>query len=294
MNASTISAEFPYESKYLTVNGSEIHYVEEGLGDPILFIHGNPTSSYIWRNIIPHLSSDARCIAVDLIGFGQSGKPDIDYGFTDTYGYLEGFIKKMGLINITLVVQDWGSGLGFHYANLNRDNIKGLAFMEAMYKPTLLKDMPKAKQLAMKLIQTKALSWLMLGMANQFVKYMLPEYVERSLSKPEMAVYSEPFKTLKSRKPVWVFPRDVPVDGKPVHTAKAVGDYHQWLTQTQLPKLCFYADPGMLIPIEDVPWIKENLPNITMIDLGKGTHYVQEDYPHEIGKGLLTWYRGIT
>ncbi len=294
MNASTISAEFPYESKYLTVNGSEIHYVEEGLGDPILFIHGNPTSSYIWRNIIPHLSSDARCIAVDLIGFGQSGKPDIDYGFTDTYGYLEGFIKKMGLINITLVVQDWGSGLGFHYANLNRDNIKGLAFMEAMYKPTLLKDMPKAKQLAMKLIQTKALSWLMLGVANQFVKYMLPEYVERSLSKPEMAVYSEPFKTLKSRKPVWVFPRDVPVDGKPVHTAKAVGDYHQWLTQTQLPKLCFYADPGMLIPIEDVPWIKENLPNITMIDLGKGTHYVQEDYPHEIGKGLLTWYRGIT
>ena len=294
MNASTISAEFPYESKYLTVNGSEIHYVEEGLGDPILFIHGNPTSSYIWRNIIPHLSSDARCIAVDLIGFGQSGKPDIDYGFTDTYGYLEGFIKKMGLINITLVVQDWGSGLGFHYANLNRDNIKGLAFMEAMYKPTLLKDMPKAKQLAMKLIQTKALSWLMLGMANQFVKYMLPEYVERSLSKSEMAAYSNPFKTLKSRKPVWVFPRDVPVDGKPVHTAKAVGDYHQWLTQTQLPKLCFYADPGMLIPIEDVPWIKENLPNITMIDLGKGTHYVQEDYPHEIGKGLLTWYRGIT
>ena len=294
MNASTISAEFPYESKYLTVNGSEIHYVEEGLGDPILFIHGNPTSSYIWRNIIPHLSSDARCIAVDLIGFGQSGKPDIDYGFTDTYGYLEGFIKKMGLINITLVVQDWGSGLGFHYANLNRDNIKGLAFMEAMYKPTLLKDMPKAKQLAMTLIQTKALSWLMLGMANQFVKYMLPEYVERSLSKSEMAAYSNPFKTLKSRKPVWVFPRDVPVDGKPVHTAKAVGDYHQWLTQTQLPKLCFYADPGMLIPIEDVPWIKENLPNITMIDLGKGTHYVQEDYPHEIGKGLLTWYRGIT
>lgn len=293
MSSKSISADFLFESKYLTVNGSKIHYVDEGAGDPILFIHGNPTSSYIWRNIIPYLSTDARCIAVDLIGFGKSDKPDIDYGFTDTYEYLDAFIKQLNLKNITLVVQDWGSGLGFHYANLNRDNIKGLAFMEAMYKPVVWNELPFGAKVAMKMIRSKPMSWLMLGVANQFVSYMLPTWVNRKLSKQEMAVYSHPFKSLKSRKPVWVFPRDVPVKGKPLHTANAVEDYHQWLKQTQIPKICFYADPGMLIPIQDVPWIQNNFPNITMVGLGKGTHYVQEDHPDRIGKELAVWYREI-
>ena len=108
-----ISAEFPFESKYLEVKGSKIHYIEEGEGDPILFLHGNPTSNYLWRNIIPHLASQGRCIAPDLIGMGKSGKPDIDYGFHDTYEYLDAFIKKLGLKNVTLVLHDWGSGISF-------------------------------------------------------------------------------------------------------------------------------------------------------------------------------------
>ena len=131
---SSISEKFPYHSKFIDIKGSRIHYVDEGEGDPILFIHGNPTSSYIWRNIMPHVQDVGRVIALDLIGFGKSDKPDIDYGFADSYAYLEAFIKKLKLKNITLVVQDWGSGLGFHYANLHRDNIKGIAFMEAMYE----------------------------------------------------------------------------------------------------------------------------------------------------------------
>lgn len=122
-----ISAEFPFESRYLVVKGSKIHYIEEGEGDPILFLHGNPTSSYLWRNVIPYLASQGRCIAPDLIGMGKSDKPDIDYGFHDTYDYLNAFIEKLGLKNITLVLHDWDSGLGFHYANLNRDNIKAMA-----------------------------------------------------------------------------------------------------------------------------------------------------------------------
>jgi len=127
-----ISSEFPFKSNYIEVNGSKIHYIEEGEGDPILFLHGNPTSSYIWRNIIPYLKDKGRCIAPDLIGMGKSDKPDIDYSFFDHVKYIEGFIEKMNLQNITLVVHDWGSALGFHYAMRNEANVKGIAFMEAI------------------------------------------------------------------------------------------------------------------------------------------------------------------
>ena len=285
-----ISDTFPFESKFLQVKGSKIHYIDEGTGDPILFIHGNPTSSYVWRNIIPHMTEHARCIALDLIGFGKSDKPDIDYGFTDTYAYLEAFIEKLQLKNITLVVQDWGSGLGFHYANTHRDNIKAIAFMEAMYKQADWNEMPLSIKFAMTLLRSKFTSWLMLGVGNMFVKSMLPEWVERDLSPTEREAYLAPFPTLKSRKPIYVFPRDVPLKGSPKHTAEAVDNYHQWLTETQIPKLCFYAEPGMLIPIEQVPWIEENFPNTTMVSLGKGSHFVQEDNPHLIGSELAKWY----
>ena len=136
----------------MEVKGSKIHYVEKGEGDPILFLHGNPTSNYLWRNIIPHLSGQGRCIAPDLIGMGKSGKPNIDYGFHDTYAYLDAFIEELGLKNVTLVLHDWGSGMGFHYANLNRDNIKAIAFMEAMYDAPTLYDMPASIRMALKMI----------------------------------------------------------------------------------------------------------------------------------------------
>ena len=137
-----ISAKFPFESKYLEVKGSNIHYVEEGEGDPILFLHGNPTSNYLWRNIIPYMTSHGRCIAPDLIGMGKSGKPDIDYGFLNTFEYLNAFIDKLDLKNVTLVLHDMGAGMGFHYSNLNRDNIKAIAFMECMYDIPITFDMP--------------------------------------------------------------------------------------------------------------------------------------------------------
>ena len=131
----TISSEYPFESKYIEVKGSKMHYIEEGEGEPILFLHGQPTSSYLWRNVIPHLSSQGRCIAVDHIGMGKSDQPDINYGFTDAYEYLKEFIDKLGLKNFTLVIHDWGAIIGFHYANMHRDRIKGIAFMEAAIQP---------------------------------------------------------------------------------------------------------------------------------------------------------------
>lgn len=135
MSDGSISADFPFESKYVEVNGSRIHYVEEGSGDPILFLHGNPTSSYLWRNIIPHVTGVGRAIAMDLIGFGKSDKPDIGYRFSDHVPYVDGFIEALDLHDLTLVIHDWGSGLGLHYAARHEDNVKGLAMMEAIMMP---------------------------------------------------------------------------------------------------------------------------------------------------------------
>lgn len=286
-----ISSDFPFESKFIKVKGSNMHYIDEGSGDPVLFIHGNPTSSYIWRNIIPYVAKDARAIAIDLIGFGQSDKPDIAYGFNDQYAYLEEFIEKLELDNITLVVQDWGSGLGLHYANQHRKKIKGIVMMEAMFKQKKWEEMSPGVQRAMKMIKSKFFSWLLLGVGNQFVKKMLPDGVLRKLAPKEIETYLAPFKTLKSRKPVYVFPRDVPVSGSPQNSASAVDDYHQWLKESDIPKLGFYVDPGMLISMEEAEWIKTNFKNIQMVYLGEGSHYVQEDYPHEIGEAIADWYK---
>ncbi len=138
-----ISPAFPFQSKFVDVLGSRMHYVEEGAGDPVLFLHGNPTSSYLWRNVIPHVSPLGRCIAPDLIGMGKSDKPDIGYGFFDHSRYVEGFIEALGLQNITLVIHDWGSALGFHYARRHEGNVKGIAFMEAIVRPVTWDEWPE-------------------------------------------------------------------------------------------------------------------------------------------------------
>ncbi|ESP91409.1 haloalkane dehalogenase [Pseudoalteromonas luteoviolacea] len=293
MHSRNIGTEFPFESKFINVNGHKIHYVEQGKGDPILFIHGNPTSSYIWRNIMPYMSSHGRAIAVDLIGMGRSEQPNIDYGFRDSYDYLQKFITALNLTNITLVVQDWGSGLGFHYANLHRDNIKAIAFMEAMYKPMDYQRLNLGEKLALKVMQSKLGSYFMFGVANSFITQMLPNWTERKLTDEEMREYKAPYPTIQSRKAIQRFPADVPVNGIPEHTARAVQNYHDWLTKTDLPKICFYAEPGMLIRSEDAKWISEHFPNTTMVKLGKGTHFIQEDYPHDIGQRLANWYQQI-
>jgi len=235
-----ISAQFPFESKYLEVKGSKIHYIEEGEGDPILFLHGNPMSSYLWRNIIPHLTKQGRCIAPDLIGMGKSDKPDIDYGFHDTYAYLDAFIKKLELKNITLVLHDWGSGMGFHYANLNRNNVKAIAFMEAMYDAPTLYDMPFAIQMMLKMVRNPFFGSLLVQGANVFVKKMIPDMILRKLTKEEMDYYAAPYPTFKSRKPILEWPKAVPFNGgKPKDIAKAVASWNKWLFETNIPKLFF-------------------------------------------------------
>lgn len=288
-----ISSSFPFESKYLDIKGSKMHYIDIGQGDPVLFLHGNPTSSYLWRNIIPYLQPNARCIAPDLIGMGKSDKPDIAYTFEDHYDYLVEFIEKLDLKNITLVIHDWGSGLGFHYANNHRDNIKAIAFMEAVFEPITWKGMPSDMKMLFKMLRAPFIGWLMISVANMFIKKMIPKMIARKLSKEELDYYKEPYPTIKSRKPVRVWPLEIPIDGKPKRVYEKVVAYNKWLTESDIPKLCFYAHPGAIIREDGVEYIKNNFPNIKMVDIGEGIHYLQEDNPHFIGSELVKWYQGL-
>lgn len=293
MNNQNISADFPFESKYLEVLGSKMHYIDIGQGEPILFLHGNPTSSYLWRNIIPYLTKDTRCIAVDLIGMGKSDKPNIGYSFKEHYQYIEKFIEQLGLKNITLVIHDWGSALGFNYAYNHQSNVKGIVFMESMYKPFNWADMPLGLKAVFKLMRAPFIGWLMLSVGNFFLNKMLPSMIRRKLSQAEYSYYKMPFKTIASRKPVRVWPQQIPFDGKPEYNAKIVSVYGIWLTKSELPKLCIYSHPGVLIQKSDVEYIRNHFKNTTVVDVGEGLHFIQEDNPQKIGEAIAKWYKEI-
>jgi haloalkane dehalogenase len=211
-----ISAEFPFASKFVEVEGSRMHYVEEGSGDPVLFLHGNPTSSYLWRNIIPYAARVGRAVAPDLIGMGRSDKPDIDYSFFDHVRYVDGFIDALDLRDITFVVHDWGSALGFHYARRHERNVKGIAFMEAILRPYTWNDWPEQARGLFQAFRTPETGWDLIANRNVFVEDVLPGSVVRKLTDEEMDRYRAPFPTPESRKPVWRWPNEIPVDGQPI------------------------------------------------------------------------------
>jgi len=216
MKTQTISPDFPYQSHYVDALGSKMHYIDEGTGDPILFLHGNPTSSYLWRNIIPHLGSLGRCVAPDLIGMGKSDKPDIEYRFFDHVKYVEGFIEKLGLRNITLVIHDWGSALGFHYASRHEKNIKAIAFMEAILMPIPgWEAMPDGSAEMFRAFRTPEVGRDLIVNQNIFVEQVIPGSIVRKLTEAEMDHYREPFKDPATRKPVWRWPNEIPVAGEP-------------------------------------------------------------------------------
>jgi haloalkane dehalogenase len=294
MIAQNISPDFPYEPNFVEVLGSKLHYVDVGKGDPILFLHGNPSSSYLWRNIIPYLAPLGRCLAPDLIGMGKSDKPDIEYRFFDHVKYIDGFIERMGLKNITLVIHDWGSALGFHYALRQESNIKGLAFMEAILMPVPTWEMfPEASRDLFQRFRTDEVGWDMIVNKNMFIEQVLPSKIVRKLSPEEMDHYREPFEEPGTRKPVWRWPNELPIQGEPPDVVEAVGRYSQWLQLTELPKLLFYGSPGELVKAPVLEWCEQNLKNLTVVDIGEGIHYLQEDNPHLIGSELARWYAGL-
>jgi haloalkane dehalogenase len=285
-----ISADFPYESRYVEVLGSRLHYVDEGEGPPILFIHGNPTSSYLWRNIIPHVSGDYRAIAVDLIGMGRSDKPDLAYTYQDHKRYLDGFIDVLGLDDLTLVVHDWGSVLGFHWAMEHEDDVVGIAFMEAIIPPAFPREQPMGGALGR--FRTPAGEQLILQ-ENQFVEQVLGGSVVRGLTEEEMDYYRSPYPTPESRLPTLQWPRELPAAGDPARNVEVVTRIGEWMQRSPVPMLLLWARPGALNDEAFAEAMVERVENIQTQFIGAGRHYVQEDQPEMIGRTIADWRRRI-
>lgn len=289
--AITKPADFTYPSHYAEVLGSKMHYVESGSGDPVLFLHGQPTWSYLWRNVMPQLEGRGRLIAADLIGYGMSDKPAIDYEMTDHIRYLDGFIAALNLKNITLVVHDWGSFFGFHYAMRNPGNVKGIAFMEAILLPVpgydaLDEDLRNFFQ-ALRSSQDTAEQ--MMVEQNLCIEGILPALINRMLSQAEHDAYRAPWANAEDRKILCKFPQNLCIGGEP----KAINDmqmaYVEKLRQSNLPKLLCYAEPGLLIGQAMVDWCEQSLPAIETVKVGQGTHYIQEDCSAAIGHATAEW-----
>ncbi|HEY1379879.1 MAG TPA: haloalkane dehalogenase [Gemmataceae bacterium] len=292
-----ISPDYPFEPHYVQVRGSRMHYIDVGSGDPILLLHGNPTWSYLWRNVIPHLEPLGRCIAPDLIGYGRSDKPAIDYRWFDHVRYLEGFIDKLRLKNITLVLHDQGSGLGFHYAMRHEGNIKALAFFEAILRPYPWDHFstPEFRELFRR-FRTGGVGgegWQLIVDQNAFIEQLLPQAAGRPLTEQEMNYYREPFRNPKSRLPIWRFPRETPIGGEPPDVWRAVAHYSERLQRSTLPKLLLYATPGALVTAEHLDWAKKSIRNLQTVSLGAGSHFLQESSPHRIGTEVARWIRTL-
>ncbi len=289
---SEVWANYPFVSHYIDVNGSQMHYLDEGDKDgPVfLFLHGNPTSSYLWRNVVPAVAaSGARAIAVDNIGFGASDRPDIGYTFAEHAGYIEGFIEALELTDVTLVVHDWGSALGFDYAYRHQDNVKGIVFMEAIFRISGMDDLDPLAKNMFTLFRTKGTGELLVMGLNGFVEKVLPMSVVRDLSKKEMDAYREPFPTFGSRYPVLVWPREIPFDGSPEEVAARMRPFVDWLPASSVPKLMFYFEPGTLITQDVAAGILQSWNNTEGVFLGAGLHFVQEDHGPEIGAAIVEW-----
>lgn len=269
-----------------------MHYVEVGSGEPILLLHGQPTSSYLWRNIIPHLEPLGRVIAPDLIGFGKSDKPKLEYRFVDHARYIDGFIEAMGLDKVTLVIHDWGSGLGFHWARRHPDRVRGLAFFEAILAPIpSWDDFNPALRETFQAFRSAEMGRELLVNQNVFIEQVLPGAVARGLTEAEMNVYREPFKDPASREPVYRWPNELPIGGEPADVTEIVTAYNAWLQETDVPKLFLHADPGAISDARLVEWCKTNLKELETVHVGPGIHYLQEDNPDGIGQAVADWYR---
>lgn len=291
----TPSADMPYEKKFIEVNGSNMAYVDEGEGPVVLFLHGNPTSSYLWRNIIPFVldGSPYRAIAPDLIGMGDSDKPDIGYTFAEHAAYLDGFIAALDLKDITLVIHDWGSVLGMRYARMNEGNVKAVAFMEAGIPPALpapsLEAMGEPSSQLFGMLRSPAGEEAVLQ-GNFFVEEVLGKMaVATPLSQEVLDNYRAPFPTPESRLPTLVWPRQVPIGGEPADTAAVITANGEWLYSAEMPKLMFHVAPGALMPPPVVEFVKANASNLEDVFLGPGVHFVQEDHPEAIGRALRDW-----
>ena len=284
------------EKKFATVNGRRMAYIDAGDGDAIVFQHGNPTSSYLWRNVMPHTQGLGRLIACDLIGMGDSDKlPDSGparYTYAEQRDYLFGLWAQLALgRNIVFVIHDWGSALGFDWANQNRDRVAGIAYMEALVTPVTWNDWPENARRAFQGFRSEGSEDMILA-KNMFVERVLPGSVLRKLTDEEMAEYRRPFMNPgEDRRPTLTWPRQIPVEGEPADVVKVVEDYSAWLAISDVPKLFINADPGSILVGRQREACRA-WPNQTEITV-KGLHFIQEDSPDEIGQAVAAFAKRV-
>jgi len=279
------------------VLGKQMAYVEIGEGDPIVFLHGNPTSSYLWRNIMPLLADQGRCIAPDLIGMGDSDKLTDSgpqrYRFVEHRKYLDALLDVLGVNErVTLVVHDWGSALGFDWAQRHRQAVIGIAYMEAIVRPMSWSEWPDAIRELFRAFRSDAGEEIVLQ-KNVFVERVLPGSVLRGLTEPEMEVYRAPFLTPgEDRRPTLTWPRQIPLDGEPADVSAIVAGYSEWLRSSPVPKLFINAEPGAIL-VEGMREFCRSWPNQTEVTVA-GSHFIQEDSPTEIGEAIAAWRATIS
>ena len=288
-----ISTQDSHPRKNTSAGGTNISYVDTGSGDPIVFLHGNPTSSYLWRNIITHLRFDARCLAPDLMGMGDSGKsPNSSYRFIDHSSVLDSWFDAVGLTSkVTLVVHDWGSALGFHWAKRNPEHVKGIVYMEAIVRPVTWEEWPEASRNLFQGFRSPAGEEIIIE-KNVFVERVLPGSVLRKLTEEEMEVYRRPYiGGGESRRPTLTWPREIPIEGEPPDVVQIVSEYAEWLSSSPIPKLFINADPGAILVGAQREFCR-SWPNQKEISV-PGQHFIQEDSPDEIGLAIADWYQTI-
>lgn len=288
----TAISENEHPKKTLRVLGKTMAYVEMGSGDPIVFQHGNPTSSYLWRNVMPHLARQGRCIALDLIGMGDSEKlersgPDA-YRFVEHRRYFDAAMEALGVReNVTLVLHDWGSALGFDWANRHRDAVKAIAYMEGIVRPLNWNEWPENSRKIFEGFRSPAGEAMVLE-KNVFVERVLPGSVLRKLSETELSVYRRPFAEAgEARRPTLSWPRQLPIEAEPADVVQIVQDYADWMASNEIPKLFINAEPGAILVGAQREFCRgwKNQKEVTVA----GNHFVQEDSPHEMGQAISHW-----
>ena len=286
-----ISAAFPYEYRFVEVRGSRMAYVEAGDpdGPPIILVHGNPTSAYLWRNVIPHLEGSGRVIALDLIGMGRSDKPDIDYRLADHADHFAGFMDALDLEDVVLVLHDWGGGVGTDWAARHPDRVRGIAMFEMAIKPMSLADADFATRYLFGRFRDPEKGYQVISEDNYFVEKLLPMMSGRRLTDEEMAVYRAPYPTPASRKPVRQWPLEIPLDGEPADTTERMGANYDWLRGSDVPLLFLHADPGMIWTKATRPELEADLPRMRSVSIGSGLHFLQEVQPTLIGTTIAEW-----
>ncbi|MDG2502734.1 MAG: haloalkane dehalogenase [Porticoccaceae bacterium] len=291
-----ISGAMQYKKKVQRVMGKQIAYIEEGEGDPIVLLHGNPTSSYLWRNVIPELAGLGRVIAPDLIGQGDSEKLPASegaerYSFEVVYNYLDGLLDALGANqNITLVIHDWGSALGFYWAQQHPAAVRGIAYMEGIVCPLSWDDWPESARGIFKGFRSDKGEELILQ-RNMFIEAVLPSSVIRDLTEEEMSHYRAGTETPDDRQPTLNWPRQIPLGGEPAAMVELVESYGQWMAGNSIPKLFINAEPGSILTGKPREFCR-SWPNQTEVSVA-GSHFIQEDSPVEIGRAIAGWCKSL-